>query len=289
MRDVAFAKGHGTLNDFVLVTDPDDTLHLTDDDVRFLCDRRAGIGADGLLRAVRAGHLPGWAGDPEMWFMDYRNADASIAEMCGNGLRVFVQYLVEEGLASGRTITVGTRAGVRTGTLLDDSRIDVTMGPVRVDPDRVEVSLAGRSWQGVPVDVGNPHVVSTLAPVDDLDALDLHAPPVWTPKDRFPEGVNAEFVQLVGPGHLRMRVHERGSGETWSCGTGIVACAAATAFHAGAREGRWTVDVPGGRLEVLLAAEGARLVGPAVIVARGTVRLDRGWTDTAGSATVGRR
>ena len=271
MREMAFAKGHGTLNDFVLLTDADGTMAPTDEEVRFLCDRRAGIGGDGVLRVVRARHIAGWDGDPDLWFMDYRNADASLAEMCGNGLRVFARFLVEEGLASGPSVTVATRAGLRTATLLDDGRIEATMGRVVVDPGEVEVSIGGTCWAGVPVEVGNPHVVSMLRAGEALADLDLHDPPNWTPRERFPHGVNVEFVEQIGASHLRMRVHERGSGETWSCGTGIVATAAAVARQVGRPESRWTVDVPGGRLEVSLGPDGATLVGPAVIVARGTV------------------
>lgn len=276
MREIAFAKGHGTLNDFVLLTDPDDTFDPTDDEIRFLCDRRAGIGGDGVLRVVKARHVEGWDGDPDLWFMDYRNADASLAEMCGNGLRVFARFLVEEGLASGPSVTVATRAGQRRATLLDDGRIEVTMGRVVVDPQTVEVSIGGTRWAGVPVEVGNPHVVSMLRPGEALAELDLHDSPAWTPRERFPNGVNVEFVEQLAASHLRMRVHERGSGETWSCGTGIVATAAAVASALAEPDGRWTVDVPGGRLEVTLGPDGATLVGPAVIVARGTVSVGSG-------------
>ena len=127
---VDFAKGHGTRNDFVLIADPDDLLDLSEDQVAFLCDRRAGIGADGILRAVRASQVAEWDGDPDVWFMDYRNADGSIAEMCGNGLRVFLRYLAEEGLVDPGYASVATRSGLRSGRFLADGRIAVTMGPV---------------------------------------------------------------------------------------------------------------------------------------------------------------
>ena len=267
MRELRFTKGHGTMNDFVLLSDPDDELTLNEDDVTLLCDRRAGIGGDGVLRAVRARHISGWQGDPDLWFMDYRNADGSLAEMCGNGLRVFLRYLVAEGLAEPGELSVGTRAGQRSGRFLPDGRLSVTMGPVRVADDRVGVSVGTQRWSGVPVDVGNPHVVSVLQPADDLAGLDLSRAPQLDPVDRFPEGVNAEFVTLTAPGVLTMRVHERGSGETWSCGTGVVAAAAATG---GAEEGEpITVIVPGGTLEVSFAAGEATLTGPAVLVATG--------------------
>ncbi len=272
MRTLAFAKGHGTRNDFVLFTDPDAELSLSDADVAYLCDRRAGIGADGTLRAVRAGHVPEWDGPGELWFMDYRNADGSAAEMCGNGLRVFVRYLIEEGLEAPGEIRVATRAGLRTGRPLPDGRISVTMGLVRVDDDLVDVRVGDGHWAGVPVDVGNPHVVSVVAP-GVLDGLDLAGPP-GVPPSRFPNGVNAEFVEVTGPGSVRMRVHERGVGETCSCGTGVVAAAVAAG---GARPGGSAVQVTtrGGELDVSVDQDGqVVLTGPAVVVARGTVTLE---------------
>lgn len=269
-----FAKGHGTLNDFVLIADPDDTLAPSDADVRFLCDRRAGIGGDGLLRAVRARHIAGWTGDPEVWFMDYRNADASLAEMCGNGLRVFLVYLREEGLVppDARVVSVGTRAGMRSGEFLPDGRVRVWLGEPRVSDAAACVTLAGRDWPVTSVDVGNPHAVARVASAQELDALDLSVAPVPAPGE-FPHGVNVEFVTDVAPRHVRMRVVERGVGETLSCGTGTVAAASDAARRSGHAEGTWTVDVPGGSVEVDLADGQAWLTGPAEVVARGVVRL----------------
>lgn len=270
-----FAKGHGTLNDFVLITDPDNRVAPTDAEVRFLCDRRAGIGGDGLLRAVRARHIAGWDGDPEAWFMDYRNADASLAEMCGNGLRVFLRYLREEGLVPADTthLEVGTRAGLRSGELLPDGRVRVWMGRPAVAPEPVGVSVGHMSWPATAVDVGNPHAVALVGSAEALDALDLGTPPGRTPASAFPNGVNVEFVEEVGPRSVRMRVHERGVGETMSCGTGTVAVAAAVAAVHGETAGTWTVQVPGGVVEVELADGQAWLTGPAEIVARGEVAL----------------
>ncbi len=266
-----FAKGHGTRNDFVLVTDADDRRPLSDEDVRFLCDRRAGIGADGVLRAVKARHIDGWGGDPDLWFMDYRNADGSLAEMCGNGVRVFARYLTEEGLApAAGGIELGTRAGLRSAELLDDGRVRVWMGRPEVT-DATRVRLGGAEWVATSVDVGNPHAVVVLGDGDDLGALDLTAAPGWAPADRFPDGVNVEFVTRCGAGDVRMRVHERGVGETDSCGTGTVAVACAVARLEGRADGVWRVRVPGGDVEVELRAGEAWLTGPAVIVARGSV------------------
>ncbi|HRA76217.1 MAG TPA: diaminopimelate epimerase [Propionicimonas sp.] len=272
MREISFVKGHGTLNDFVLLADPDRLQHLSGADVALLCDRRAGVGGDGILRAVRAGHLPDWDGDPDTWFMDYRNADGSLAEMCGNGLRVFVRYLLAEGLANSERVTVLTRAGLRTGEVLPDGRIAVTMGAVAVGGP-VEVDVAGRTLAATAVDVGNPHAVCVLPEGEELAGFDLATQPTWRPADAFPAGVNVELVERVGPGRLRMRVHERGSGETWSCGTGVVA-AAAVAGEGWADGHAVRVEVPGGSLEVRLLDGEAVLTGPAVLVARGTIDLD---------------
>jgi diaminopimelate epimerase len=276
----AFAKGHGTENDFVLLVDRDNSRPLSQQQVRWICDRRAGIGADGVLRAVAGRHVAEWDGDPAIWFMDYRNADGSVAEMCGNGVRVFVRHLLDEGLAVGPRVPVGTRAGLRTTELLADGRIRIAMGSVRVSDDTVRVSTADRrDFDAIPVDVGNPHAVSFCA---DPAEIDLRTAPTWFPAEAFPYGVNAEFVSERGPRHLAMRVFERGSGETRSCGTGTVAVAAAWHARRGAlledssgdpeHPARYRVDVPGGTVEVELAAQ-AYLTGPAVMVARGELAI----------------
>ena len=146
MRRWSFSKGHGTENDFVLLLDREAMLDIGPAEVRYLCDRRAGIGGDGLLRAVLAKHVDGWEGDGSLWFMDYRNADGSIAEMCGNGARVFARFLADEGLASGPMVPIATRSGLRETTLLPDGRVRVAMGPVTVRDAAVQVSVAdGRS------------------------------------------------------------------------------------------------------------------------------------------------
>ncbi|MGQ7296236.1 diaminopimelate epimerase [Quadrisphaera sp. KR29] len=310
---LAFTKGHGTQNDFVLLTDPDGDLPLDAVLAARLCDRRAGVGADGVIRAVRSDALPegaaALADDPAAtWFMDYRNADGSLAEMCGNGVRVLVAHLLAEGLVeeaevrSGAGLAVGTRAGVRYVRRVRGPEgqdwLAVDMGPWHlVDPvgaaERgadAEVGVHGLDGvrrPGLSVDVGNPHTVVALASAAELEAADLvRAPEVDPPP---PHGTNVELViveDAVGRastsgqplGVIRMRVHERGSGETRSCGTG--ACAAALAVRswaggaaAGAPE-RWLVHVPGGTVAVR-ALEGQRveLAGPAVLLARGEVDL----------------
>jgi diaminopimelate epimerase len=274
MRHWSYAKGHGTENDFVLLLDREGMLEVGEAEVRFLCDRHAGIGADGLLRAVLAKQVTEWRGDGDVWFMDYRNADGSIAETCGNGLRVFVRYLLQQDLAVGPTVAVATRAGLREATVLPDGRIRVEMGPVIVQDRHVCVqTVDGRKYAALTADVGNPHAVSFT---DDLDGLQLHAAPTWMPLDAYPAGANVEFVRILGPRHIAMRVFERGVGETRSCGTGTVAAAAAARLQAGDEASlpvSFLVDVPGGRVEVELTDTLAYLTGPAVIVASGEVAI----------------
>jgi len=255
---VRFAKGHGTGNDFVVLPDVDGALDLTPELVARLCDRRRGIGGDGVLRVVRAAKHPDgarYAADAE-WFMDYWNSDGSLAEMCGNGSRVFVRFLLAEGLRVGDRIA--TRAGLKAVRVSGDE-IAVDMGPPVVG-GRSEAVVGGHAYEGRIVSMGNPHLVCD---VDDLDALDLTTAPHHDAAV-FPRGVNVEFVAPVAPGHVRMRVHERGSGETLSCGTGACAVAAVT--------GAATVDVPGGRLTVAAGQGACWLAGPAVLVATGEIR-----------------
>lgn len=266
-----FCKGHGTGNDFVVLPDPDGELDLTAELVAAICDRRTGIGADGVLRVVPTAAEPEVAaqapGAP--WFMDYRNADGSIAEMCGNGIRVFARYLADTGLMAGGAFAVATRAGPRRVVLADDGAVTVDMGAPRLDGTAI-ATVGGRAMHGVRVDVGNPHLACMTT--DPLRGFDLGAPPVVS-AEQFPDGVNVELLCAVGGHALRMRVHERGSGETLSCGTGVVAAAAAAADAAGETTGRWRVEVPGGTLTVDLDGRTALLRGPAVLVADGEIRL----------------
>ncbi|MGO4955670.1 diaminopimelate epimerase [Luteococcus sp. Sow4_B9] len=273
MRTWKFAKGHGTMNDFVILRDRHAMVKLTDDDVRQLCDRRAGIGGDGLLRVTLASSIPGWQGDPDLWFMDYRNSDGSIAEMCGNGLRVFVRYLLEEDLASGEEIVVATRAGVKRAWPLMDGRIRTDLGSVSLADAPVRVVLGALSWDATEVNVGNPHAVCFVEESQQLATLDLSHAPQWQPAERFPDGANVEFVEVLADDHIRMRVHERGSGETMSCGTGTVAAAAAHCRRLGITSAEVRVDIPGGWLEVGLDDGQATLTGPAVLVAHGEAQL----------------
>ncbi|WP_287928552.1 diaminopimelate epimerase [Arthrobacter sp.] len=298
LTGLRFAKGHGTGNDFVLVADPDGERDIAPEQVALLCDRHRGIGGDGLIRAVRSMHLPEGAAlladNPDAeWFMDYRNGDGSLSEMCGNGVRVFVHFLIDQGLASlaeGEALTIGTRGGVkvvaRTGT---GYRVD--MGPWEfIFPEQagergtdslVEAAGLDVARPALSVSMGNPHTVVALADLAELEGTRLGAAPAVTPVP--PYGTNVEFAVPADPlvtddvGHITMRVHERGVGETLSCGTGACAAAVATRFWAGATApDDWAVAVPGGTVGVRFfpgsdGREHVELSGPAVIVADGVL------------------
>ncbi|GHF73664.1 diaminopimelate epimerase [Streptomyces thermodiastaticus] len=281
---IAFLKGHGTENDFVIVPDPDNAVDLSPAAVAALCDRRAGIGGDGVLHVVRSAAHPearDMAAQAE-WFMDYRNSDGSVAEMCGNGVRVFARYLQRAGHATAGDLAIATRGGVKTVHLAKDGDITVGMGRARLPEQEVTVRVGERSWPARDVDMGNPHAVAF---VEDLaHAGDLATPPEYSPASAYPEGVNVEFVVDRGPRHVAMRVHERGSGETRSCGTGACAVAVAAARRDGADPAvtgtpvTYTVDVPGGRLVITERPDGEiEMTGPAVIVAEG--EFDPAWLD----------
>lgn len=272
-QPLRFAKGHGTENDFVVLPDPDGELVLDADLVRALCDRRAGIGGDGVLRVVRAANVPDApAGTAAEWFMDYRNADGSIAEMCGNGVRVFARYLVHAGLAAPGVLALATRGGVKTVTVPAAGDVVVDMGPPVFTGESV-ATLGGQPYQGVAVSMGNPHLVCATA--TPIDALDLSVAPSYD-TGQFPGGVNVEWVNVVSDGrHARMRVYERGVGETRSCGTGACAVGAVALRSAGLDTGTVAVDVPGGQVLVTVADGTCLLAGPAVVVAEGVV--DPAW------------
>lgn len=265
-------KGHGTRNDFVVLSDPDGLLHghLDRSFVAALCDRRSGLGADGVIRAIRTAALddPAARGqEAAEWFMDYRNADGSVSEMCGNGVRVFVRHLIDAGLVDDRgIILIGTRDGIKS-VRVDGDELCIGLG-TPVLGAATEVVANGHAWKAREVHTGNPHAVVF---VDDLtDAGPLLDEPEYD-ASVYPDGVNVEFVRRLGEAHIAMRVFERGSGETESCGTGAVAAAVATMeADAVSRPSTYRVDVPGGTLHVTWEDDStATLAGPAVICARG--------------------
>ncbi|MGO4249253.1 diaminopimelate epimerase [Paenarthrobacter sp. RAF54_2] len=296
LSGLAFSKGHGTGNDFVLIADPGDVHEISPEQVAQLCDRHRGIGGDGLIRAVPSRYLPEGRVLLEQdasaeWFMDYRNGDGSLSEMCGNGVRVFVHFLIAEGLVElgpGQSLTIGTRGGIKKIVRTADGYA-VDMGPwefifpaeaqskamdALVSADGLEVARPGLS-----VSMGNPHTVVALAELSELSATKLFTAPAVDPKPA--NGTNVEFVVPAEPlvhdgvGTITMRVHERGVGETQSCGTGACAAAVAIRHWAGSSApNSWHVNVPGGVVDVKFfpgedGREHVELSGPAVIVAGG--------------------
>jgi diaminopimelate epimerase len=284
---VIFAKGHGTQNDFVLLPDVDARLDLQPSAVAALCDRRRGIGADGVLRittaeaAVATGvldRLPEGV-SPGDWYMDYRNADGSIAQMCGNGARVFAHYLRVSGLETRDEFVVGSLAGPRPVVLhhVDGTSADVTveMGKTnQLGPGQAVVG--GRRFSGLSVDVGNPHLacVDPRLTLEALDAIDVGAPVLFD-AGQFPDGVNVEVLTAPLAGSVSMRVHERGVGETRSCGTGAVAATVAALAHVGEDTGSLRVRIPGGEVTVTITDATSYLRGPSILVARG--ELSEEW------------
>ncbi|KAA8818827.1 diaminopimelate epimerase [Bifidobacterium vespertilionis] len=285
-------KTHATGNDFVVYADPDGAYEPTADEVRFLCDRHFGVGADGLIRLARPQAVSDLtqtqvdyceAGGAE-WFMDYRNADGSLAEMCGNGTRAITRFAQCEGLAplAGRGVfRLGTRAGVKTLTPLGDvdglgrDVFRVEIGAWRIgELNAYEVTIPGTSGsaRGTFVDMGNPHVVAVIedgkASLPAVEALDLATKPVVEPVIESDQ--NVEFVRVdgldkaAGTGTATMRVNERGCGETLSCGTGL--CATGVTLRALTGIGRWTITVRGGVLRVDVTADDVTLTGSATIV-----------------------
>ena len=280
-------KAHGAGNSFVVATDRYDDYDPSEAEVATLCSPAFGIGADGFIRAVERDGV---------WFMDYRNGDGSIAEMCGNGVRAFVEYLRTEGLIElevGETVKIGTRAGVKTVARTEEGyAIDV--GPwsfihgeaAREGGEDCLVSARGLKTPraGLSISMGNPHTVVMLGSDGKLDGLDLHSLPQVNPAPV--NGTNVEFVVPVDldvesgahVGAIRMRVHERGVGETLSCGTGACAAAAATRFWGGEEApDEWLVHVPGGTLAVTFVLgpddlEHVVLAGPAQMVATVVLR-----------------
>jgi diaminopimelate epimerase len=283
-------KYHGTGNDFVMLEDLADERPLTPELVAALCDRRFGVGADGVIR-VTLGRAEG-----EDFFMDYRNADGSVAEMCGNGIRCLGKMVLERGHTAAIELAVGTRAGTKNLWLdLDGDvvhSVTVSMGPPAFARGRIPMSgpadepfltepfeLDGRTFKASAVSMGNPHLVVFVE--EDPDAVDVASiGPCIEHDARFPEKTNVEFVAAV-PGGLKARVWERGSGETSACGTG--ACAVLVAANeAGLAPPKAEVRFPGGTLVVEWTADDVLLAGPAERVFEAV--MDEAWMRARGLA-----
>jgi diaminopimelate epimerase len=247
--------GHGTQNDFVLLFDPAGEVEISPEQVARICNRESGIGSDGFIRIIKR---------DEKWFMDYRNQDGSLAQMCGNGIRLMARYLVERGYQGEGIFAINTRAGMKYLAVPENEDISVNLGSVSEVYDDVTVRIGVQSWKAIHIDVGNPHAVVF---VDDLKLVgDLKMAPEVD--GDYPEGVNVEFATFLTNGELAMRVYERGVGETQSCGTGTCAVALAASNKKGMRlPATWVIHPPGGRLVVNIDAHSnATLVGPAVLV-----------------------
>lgn len=250
--------GHGTENDFVILFDPDSQYVITPAQIAAICNRSSGIGADGFIRITK----------PDgKWFMDYSNSDGSIAEMCGNGIRVMARYLVARGHLPEGIFAINTRAGIKHLRVPLEGDISVNMGQVTDEMEEIKVTQNGKTWEGLNISVGNPHAVVFLENLEEVGSLETA--PVVSPQSSYPEGVNVEFVQLLANNEARMRVHERGSGETRSCGTGTCAVALAATLHTHCKlPSRWTIYPPGGRLIVDIDGHSnATLIGPAELIA----------------------
>jgi diaminopimelate epimerase len=266
---VEFVKAHGTGNDFVVVEDLTDRYRLTPELVRAVCDRHFGIGADGLIRIARGTRAP--------YYMDYRNADGSLAEMCGNGVRVVGKYLGDRGHVGG-SFDLETLAGVKHLELHADDRgyvdrVTVDMGAPEIEEEERKLDVEGGSVTATCLSMGNPHAVVF---VDDVDAVPVTSlgPRLETHQSFLPAKTNVEFAQVVDRATVRQRTWERGVGETLACGTG--ACAVAVAAQVRGLAGRpLTIELRGGRLELDWAPGGTvSMTGPAREVARGTLTDD---------------
>lgn len=287
---IDFTKGHGTGNDFVLIYNPVNEIQLSDAEVARLCDRHFGIGADGLIfvtqtkSSAEVSHLLDEDSAAE-WFMDYRNADGSKAEMCGNGIRVFAKYLVEKGLSKiteGQTLAVATRAGIKDLTASANGfAVDLGRWKVEETEHLVRANGLDVARPALSLNLGNPHLVVALADPSELEALELTKSPEISPAPA--NGANVEFVVVSEPlikdgvASISMRVHERGVGETLSCGTGVAAAALAIRHYAGNGQNHWKVSVPGGELGVRMfpteSGEHVAISGPAVLSFEGSVLL----------------
>lgn len=247
-----FAKWHGIGNDFVMVADPENQIALEAEQVRMICDRRFGVGADGVIRVA-----PGPEGAD--LFMDYVNSDGTLGEMCGNGIRCLALFALEEGLTDKREMKVATRAGLKLVTVLDDGRVRVDMGPpafvpadipIRWDaPDALhaKIELDSEVIEATVLSMGNPHAVLFVESPETAPVTTLG--PIIEKHDVFPNGANVEWAHVDSPDHVTMTVWERGSGQTLACGTGACAVAVAARLIGGANE-HVTVSLPGGDLEV---------------------------------------
>ena len=280
---INFQKMHGTLNDFVVFHDFDGNLPFSPQQAALICDRRAGVGADGVIVVRKSSTAD--------FFMDYMNADGSLAEMCGNGIRCLAKYVYDNGLTDKKTLQVQTRAGIKTLELIpgQDGKIDsvqVDMGepifsperiPAKIDPTSAPildhpVEVEGRTFSASVLSMGNPHCVIVVD--DDPELLPKLYGPAIECHPLFPAKINVEFIRAIDRTHIVMRVWERGSGETFSCGTG--ACAAAVAARLkGLVNSTASVELLGGELTIEWKGIGSSVLmtGSSIFVFDGYITI----------------
>jgi len=272
-----FTKMHGAGNDFVVIDGIRQSVSLSPEQIRLLADRHFGVGCDQLLLVEKARR-----DDADFRYRIF-NADGGEVEQCGNGARCFVRFVHEKKLTGKKEIVVETRSGLISPRLEDDGRVTVNMGAPIFDPARIPftsdsdavmqpLDIDGRTVQITAVSMGNPHAVQVVDDVENAPVTSLG--PLIERHARFPKRVNAGFMQILDRGHIRLRVYERGAGETLSCGTG--ACAAVVAgicrgvlddtVHVATRGGALTIHWAGAQSPVLLT-------GPAVTVFEGEINL----------------
>lgn len=274
---LTFTKMHGLGNDFVVIDAINQTVDLTPEQVRFIADRHRGVGCDQLLLVE----------SPASSNVDFRyriyNADGGEVGQCGNGARCFYRFVVEKGLSDKPELTVETASGNIQLRLEDDGQVTVNMGTPRFNPadipfdaeqelERFPLTVAGQLIEIGAVSMGNPHAVMLVSNIDTAPVAELG--PQLETHSSFPERVNAGFMQVVARDQIRLRVFERGAGETQACGTG--ACAAVAVAR------RWRlvddevfVDLPGGRLLIRWPGGDApvMMTGPAETVFEGSIEL----------------
>ncbi len=249
-----YFKGNGTKNDFVIIEDLNDKVEISPQQIQAICDRKTGIGADGILKVVKK---------ENKFFMDYRNSDGTVAEMCGNGARVFALYLITKKLVNDEKFTILTRTGDIDINFINKNEISVTMKKAVLRENRVDVLNNNQVYKAIGVDAPNPHAVVF---VDDLSEIgDLKIAPSISPSEEFKDGVNVEFVKKINDGHAAMRVFERGSGETLSCGTGACAVAAVLNELSLTKIHEFQIDVQGGTLFIEFDKDKMIMTGPAVL------------------------
>ena len=270
-----FTKMHGLGNDFVVIDAISQIVDLTPEQFQFIADRRFGIGCDQILLVEHA-RLP----DADFRYRIF-NADGGEVEQCGNGARCFVRFVHEKGLTHKSEIRVETASGIIVPHLEENGEVTVNMGVPRFEPAEIPflaqkraltyaLDLEGKQVEVSVLSMGNPHAVQLVEDVDSAPVA-VEGPQIER-HPRFPARVNAGFMQVLDRGHARLRVYERGAGETLACGTG--ACAAAVAgITRGLLDGNVRVSTHGGELTIRWEGEGRPvwMTGPAVTVFEGEI------------------